>query len=747
MRAASPGEQDEGDPGSPQARPPLRERDGGDQLSPRSVRGRLILLILVLLVPGLLAQAILHVETYETRRKEELQANLELARAVAAAFSAFSADVARQEHAIGLALTQAPPRSTMDLERFLQHSVSEYPSLRRFNWVSPEGRVVASSDPAIVGLDVSDRLYFRRVTRGEEWVVSELFLTRVGGEPSFAISRAIRTDDGQLLGVVVALADPDRLGSALAVERAAEGSVVLIDPEGRLVYHYPELSIPWERRALADAGPLLRTALDGVEITGAMTWPLDGKRRMAGFTPLKGAGWVAGATRPEEEALAPVIQNLVVSFGTLTFVAAAALAAAVLVGRSITLPIRRLHAFAGAVARGDYSQQMALTGPVEVETVARAFIWMAHEVRAREEQGRALLAEVERRAAELDATITAIADGVLIYNAAGEVVRMNPAAERILGYTPEDLRMAAGERLGLLRVETPDGRPFPPDSLPPVRALRGESVFGVLMRLHLPDGSLVWLSASAAPVRTADGALLGAVATYTNVTALHGLQEQRDEYVRTISHDLRAPLTIVLGQAQVISRMSERPESVRRGAAAIVTSARRMNAMIQDLVDASRLETGQLMVNPRPLGLAAYVVELRERLATAVDMGRVTVDIPDDLPPVRADPDRLERILINLISNALKYSPPDAPVRIEARRHGSEVVTAVVDRGRGIAPDDLEHVFDRYFRTREAREHREGLGLGLYITKGLVEAHGGRIWVESELGTGSRFSFTLPIAE
>ncbi|HOG47921.1 MAG TPA: ATP-binding protein, partial [Anaerolineae bacterium] len=120
---------------------------------------------------------------------------------------------------------------------------------------------------------------------------------------------------------------------------------------------------------------------------------------------------------------------------------------------------------------------------------------------------------------------------------------------------------------------------------------------------------------------------------------------------------------------------------------------------------------------------------------------------PADLPPASADPDRLERVLTNLWSNALKYSAPGTPVTVSARQEGREVITSVADRGPGIAPEDLPGLFQRYFRTAAAEERRKGVGLGLYITRRLVEAHDGRIWAESTVGVGSVFSFSLPIAE
>jgi signal transduction histidine kinase len=206
---------------------------------------------------------------------------------------------------------------------------------------------------------------------------------------------------------------------------------------------------------------------------------------------------------------------------------------------------------------------------------------------------------------------------------------------------------------------------------------------------------------------------------------------------------------VILGQAQLLRQALQRAGIDGReksSAEAIGTSAQRMNAMIQDLVDRARLESGQLRLNLRPVDLASYLRELKERLAGIMETERIHLEAPADLPPVLADPDRLERILMNLLTNAFKYSNPGTPITVRLARRDREVVTTVVDRGPGILPEELPLLFQRYRRTQAAVKRREGLGLGLYITKGLVEAHGGRIWAESEVGQGSRFSFTLPVA-
>lgn len=158
----------------------------------------------------------------------------------------------------------------------------------------------------------------------------------------------------------------------------------------------------------------------------------------------------------------------------------------------------------------------------------------------------------------------------------------------------------------------------------------------------------------------------------------------------------------------------------------------------------ARAEGGQLILNRQQVLLDSYLTDLLACSGTALDTRRIRLEIPADLSPVYADYDRLERIVINLLSNALKYSPAESPVIVRARQADGQVEVAIQDFGVGISQEDREHLFERFYRAGSERK-TEGVGLGLYISRTLVEAHGGRIWVESEPGKGSTFFFSLPI--
>lgn len=351
-----------------------------------------------------------------------------------------------------------------------------------------------------------------------------------------------------------------------------------------------------------------------------------------------------------------------------------------------------------------------------------------------------------RRAAELEATIEAIADGVSIHDPSGRLLRLNAAANQMIGYSAAERELPIEARAALMRFETPEGHVIPMEELPGVRALRGETVRNVPMVLRR-GGRTIWLSISAAPIRGPSGALLGVVVSYSDITAQYRLQERQEDFIRALSHDLRNPLTVISGQAQWLERHFAQQDLPRgmRAAQAIRLSSRQIAAMVDDLLESVRLESGQMALQRRQVDLAGLVADIAGRIGTRDDRVRLRVECPREVPPVWADPAHVERAVVNLVTNALKYSPPEKPVQVRVEPGDGEAVVSVIDRGIGIPPEDLPYLFERFYRARSGRQ-AEGLGLGLYITRLIVTAHGGRVWVESLLDEGSAFHFTLPYA-
>jgi signal transduction histidine kinase len=217
---------------------------------------------------------------------------------------------------------------------------------------------------------------------------------------------------------------------------------------------------------------------------------------------------------------------------------------------------------------------------------------------------------------------------------------------------------------------------------------------------------------------------------------------RREELLDVISHDLRAPLGALVGQAQLLRKRADRDDFAAGRIEAILRCASRMNTMIEDLLDAARESSEQLELRLEPIPIGPYLAELVERFAPLLEPGRVRVAVAGGPLVAHADPGRLDRIVLNLLLNALKFSPPESPVELGAAREGGRVAIRVADRGPGIAREDLPHLFDRYYRGRRASA-AGGLGIGLYSVRLLVEAHGGSVRVEPGASGGTTFVVSL----
>ncbi len=346
------------------------------------------MLLLFILVPVLAIQAYMYYDSYQARRASELQANLEIARAVARTFESFVQDVIHHELVIGLAITSSQPMTPKDITRLLVSS-QDYVAVRDFTWMNPTGDAIYSGNPAVIGRNYSDRSYFREIADGREWAVSELVISRATGKPVFGISRAIRDEKGTLLGVVVAMIIPEHLDARLAVERSKGGGHALVDHKGMLVYRHPAIDATWEERNWLKQYPEFEEALKGKEIAATVYAPFEGKNRLVSFTPAPSIGWAASAGRTEEEIISPILVSIANNALLFLSVSLAAFFIALAVSRKITNPVRALRAHAFALGRGEKPEQVGISDALELQDLADTFHAMAEKVQAREMELRA----------------------------------------------------------------------------------------------------------------------------------------------------------------------------------------------------------------------------------------------------------------------------------------------------------------------------------------------------------------------
>ncbi|HEX5416284.1 MAG TPA: ATP-binding protein, partial [Chloroflexota bacterium] len=279
-------------------------------------------------------------------------------------------------------------------------------------------------------------------------------------------------------------------------------------------------------------------------------------------------------------------------------------------------------------------------------------------------------------------------------------------------------------------------------------ALAGMPTSNVEFLVKGSNGRSTPVLVSAAPVIGADGTIIGAVIVAQDIAVVKELEREREEWISIVAHDLRQPITTIAGYAQLLARQAEPGAlQLRKSAENIAASARQLNRMIADLLDISRIDTAHLTLEKQAIDLSGFLRGVTERVGEALLDHRIVLTVAMNLPPVEADPGRLEQVLTNLLTNAAKYGDRNAAIQVTAQRRDNGVEIAVTNRGPGIPAESLPHLFDRFYRGRRARESKVGgLGVGLYITSGLIAAHGGKLRVASTPGEETTFAFTLPVA-
>ncbi|HEU0169108.1 MAG TPA: GAF domain-containing protein, partial [Chloroflexota bacterium] len=362
-----------------------------------------------------------------------------------------------------------------------------------------------------------------------------------------------------------------------------------------------------------------------------------------------------------------------------------------------------------------------------------------------------LYRERELDLSRLNAIVAQLPVGILVAEApSGEISLRNSQADQLYGPPLDNLRVGLNDpRVGFHA----DGRKYEAHEWPLSRALRrGEAVLGERIDVQRPDGGRSVFSINAAPIRDAQGTIVAAVAVFDDVSGEEELRRQREQFLAAAAHDLKTPLTTIQGLVQLLGRQLGRldlPQPERFGATmhSIESGTRKMNALIEELLDLTRLDTtGALTLNRAPVDLGKLAQAVLDVYSASADNHRLVLDAPAEPLVGHWDEARLERVISNLIGNAIKYSPEGGEVllRVGKEAQGWARVT-VADHGIGIPDSDVERVFERFQRGSNVPGSLSGSGVGLSYVRQLVLQHGGAISVQSKLGAGTTFTFTLPV--
>ncbi len=521
------------------------------------------------------------------------------------------------------------------------------------------------------------------------------------------------------------------------VERAARRTnsrVTLVAPDGRVLAdseRRPDEVGEMDNHA---ARPEVRAALNGSVGRDLRRSSELGAPLIYVAVPVSESGRVVGALRLAAplEAATPAYESLrgvMLAGGAVALVVA--LGIGLFVAGRVTRPVVEMEDVARQMSEGNFRVRASVRSPDEIGTLGRSLNVMAGRLREK-------IDDLEREQAKATAILDAMVEGVIATDGHDHIILLNERARGIFG-------------LGQTRVER---RPL-------LEVIRNVDLHGLLnesraaadgevvsREIKLPEPSERVLQVHAVPLRFT-GDEPGVVIILHDITELRRLEQVRTEFVANVSHELRTPLTAIQGYLEtLLDGALEEPQHARKFLEIVFRHTERLGRLTDDLTDLSNIELGRISLRIEPADLTEVTESALAIIQPRAGSGRVTVEasFPADMPEVLADRDRLAQILINLVDNAVKYTPAGGHVWVEAQRLPSGMVeVAVRDTGVGVPKADLPRLTERFYRVDKARSRElGGTGLGLAIVKHLVLAHGGELGIESELWKGTTVRFTLP---
>jgi two-component system phosphate regulon sensor histidine kinase PhoR len=398
--------------------------------------------------------------------------------------------------------------------------------------------------------------------------------------------------------------------------------------------------------------------------------------------------------------------------------------------RAVMSPLEEITEVAQAMSRGELQREIPIYSRDEIGRLAGAINHMAQRLSH-------TIREITEEKNRAQAILNSMADGVIAVDRAGRVLLVNPVVEKVFGITQAESR--GKSVIGVIRN-------FELERLLQQALATREQVMRELVILT-PEPRVFRVHIT--PLRGTDEGPGGVVALLRDITERRRLEQMRTEFVANVSHELRTPLTSIRGFLEtLLDGAVEDPLTARRFLEIMVMETNRLTRLIDDLLQLSRLEDRRTVLRHERVDMATVVGRVVDIFQTraqekGVELG---VEVEAHLPPVSGDPDMLAQVLVNLVDNAVKYTPEGGRITIRAGVVGGRLRVSVADTGVGIPEESLSRVFERFYRVDKARAREQGgTGLGLAIVKHIVEAHGGRVWAQSEVGRGSTFTFELPV--
>ena len=409
------------------------------------------------------------------------------------------------------------------------------------------------------------------------------------------------------------------------------------------------------------------------------------------------------------------------------------IAIALVVSHRIVTPIRQVTGAARAIGRGEFDQEIQVTSSDEVGILAEEFNSMRRNLKSAVEK----LTEEEKK---MTAIVNSIAEGLILVDSSNRVLHINPAAERLLDLSEDSINKDITELIQndeLIQIEQTPSK-------------NEDANFVSEITLIHHDEKLV-LRTIASPFLDENGQTLGTVYLFEDITREKEIDQMKSDFISLVSHELRTPLTSIIGFVSFIldGKAGAINDRQRNSLARVQRQSKRLAALINDLLDISRIESGRIQMEQESISILEIVTQRLEEIRPQADEKsiRLALTAPESVPTILGDEARMGQVFTNLIGNAIKFTPDNGEVSVKVEADGNLLHVEVIDTGPGIPPEERQKVFDKFYQLSDISTRQQGgSGLGLSITKSIVEAHGGKLWIDDgNQGKGSNFQFVLPL--
>lgn len=762
---------------------------------PWRLRTRLALALLAVFIPISILLIVTHLENLDERRTSRVENFRTISETIAALIDGFARDMESLALSTTITLGEVPPEAAANnpaLQPYLAHLAESYGNLRTIFITDLDGRVLTGSTGEGNGTDLSSRNYIAALKEGADEAWSGAIPGLQSGQTTLAYARVIISSEGERRFFFVLAFYPNQLVRRLPDNLPSDARVSLVDNAGRLIYRSddPDQTLP--PVDFADS-PAYQEARAGRSVAiESQTTPITAdEKRHGAYAPVSQTDWVVGLTVPTRIVDGPLEsrfrRDLLIMGGLLL----AGFAAMILIANRLSRPLSALSAAAEAIARGERPLVPDAARDAEVYKLETAMAGMSRAVVEREERlaSQARVLETLDRVGESLATELDFNKAVAsITQASVDVTRAEVAALFHKSSEP-------GGGFELLSVAGGDGSfPMRPDDAILERTFNGESVYAAELAA-LPgrrpskgdqsngDKGLTLRSFLGLPVvsRTGErqGALFlldsrpGAFDEYQQGLArglarrasivlenarlyseaqevqaqLRRANTAKDEFLALISHELRTPITTIFGGARLLhSRRRSLPEeSTDEMIASIEDEAERLYRLVEDLLAIARADLSEEVVR-EPVELNPIIEQVVKQFTNRHPGRPVEVRGGKEPRNILAETTYVHQVLNNLITNADKYSDSGLPIEVELSVQDGESVVRVLDRGPGVAPEEMDQIFDSFYRSQRTARQAQGKGLGLTVCKRLIEAMAGRIWASPREGGGLEVGFALPLA-